>query len=106
MATTTWCRDDLEARMTRIGLGCVGLGSGADRRVADDVRLVRAAIDLGVTTFDTADVYGGGASEHVLGRAIGQRRDEVVVATKGGFVFRARPPVEQWARRRAKTLVG
>jgi aryl-alcohol dehydrogenase-like predicted oxidoreductase len=67
--------------------------------------LVEAAIDLGVTVFDTADVYGSGASEHVLGRAIRRRRDEVVVATKGGFVFRDRRPVEQWGRRRARTLV-
>lgn len=88
--------------MTRLGLGCVGLGSGADRRVAEDIRLVQDAIDLGITVFDTADVYGGGASEHVLGRALRQRRDEVTIATKGGFVFRDRAPVEQWARRRAK----
>jgi aryl-alcohol dehydrogenase-like predicted oxidoreductase len=90
--------------MTRLGLGCVGLGGGADRSVSDDVRLVQEAIDLGVTVFDTADVYGGGASEHVLGRAIRRRRDEVTIATKGGFVFRDRRPVEQWARRRAKAL--
>jgi aryl-alcohol dehydrogenase-like predicted oxidoreductase len=66
--------------------------------------LVQAAIDLGVTVFDTADVYGGGASEHVLGRAVRGRRDEVTIATKGGFVFRDRRPVEQWGRRRAKAL--
>jgi aryl-alcohol dehydrogenase-like predicted oxidoreductase len=90
--------------VTRLGLGCVGLGSGADRGVTDDVRLVQGAIDLGVTVFDTADVYGGGASEHVLGRAVRRRRDEVTIATKGGFVFRDRRPVEQWARRRAKSL--
>lgn len=91
--------------MTRIGLGCVGLGSSSDRRMADDVGLVQAAIELGVTTFDTSDVYGSGASEHVLGRAVRGRRDEVVIATKGGFVFRDRRPAEQWARRRAKKLM-
>jgi aryl-alcohol dehydrogenase-like predicted oxidoreductase len=90
--------------VTQLGLGCVGLGSSADRRVADDVRLVHAAIELGIRVFDTADVYGGGASEHVLGRALHRRRDEVTIATKGGFVFRDRRPVEQWARRRAKAL--
>jgi len=88
----------------RLGLGCVGLGSGAGRPVADDVRLVRAAIDLGVTVFDTADVYGAGASENVLGRAVKGRRDEVVIATKGGFDFRARRPAEQWARRWSKAV--
>ena len=91
--------------MTQLGLGCVSLGSGAGRREADDVRLVHAAIDLGVTVFDTADAYGGGASEHVLGRAIKRRRDEVVIATKGGFVFRDRHPAEQWARRWSKPVV-
>ena len=89
----------------RLGLGCVGLGSGAGRSVVDDVRLVRAAIDLGVTVFDTADAYGGGASEHVLGRGVRRRRDEVVIATKGGYVFRDRPRAEQWARRWAKPAV-
>jgi len=88
--------------VTRVALGCVDLGSGSGRRAADDIRLVQAAIDLGVTVFDTADVYGSGASEDVLGRAVRARRDEVLVATKGGFSFRARRPVEQWARRRAK----
>ena len=69
----------------RLALGCVGLGGGPKRTVRDDVRLVQGAIDLGVTVFDTADVYGGGASEHVLGRAVRGRRDEVIIATKGGF---------------------
>ena len=89
----------------RLGLGCVSMGSVARRRVGDDIRLVRAAIDLGVTVFDTADVYGGGASEHVLGRAVRGRRDEVVIATKGGFVFRERPAAEQSVRRHAKAVV-
>lgn len=86
----------------RLGLGCVGLGSGAGRRATDDIRLVHAALDLGVTVFDTADVYGSGASEHVLGRALRGRRDQVILATKGGFVYRGRGPAEQWARRKAK----
>ena len=89
----------------RLGLGCVSMGSVARRRVGDDVRLVRAAIDLGVTVFDTADVYGGGASEHVLGLAVRGRPDEVVIATKGGFVFRERPAAEQSVRRHAKAVV-
>lgn len=86
----------------RLALGCVGLGGGARRTVRDDVRLVQGAIDLGVMVFDTADVYGGGASERVLGRAVKARRSEVTIATKGGFVFRDRSPLEQWGRRRAK----
>lgn len=89
----------------QVGLGCVRLGGGDGRSVADDVRLVRDAIDLGVTVFDTANVYGGGASERVLGRAVRKRRDEVIIATKAGFVFRSRSAGEQWARRRAKDVL-
>jgi len=58
-------------------------------RVDDDesVRAIHRALDLGVTFFDTADTYGAGHSERVLGRALGTRRDEVVIATKWGNVF-------------------
>ncbi|MFF6977153.1 aldo/keto reductase [Streptomyces sp. NPDC008343] len=58
-------------------------------RVDDEesVRAVRRALDLGVTFFDTADTYGAGHSERVLGRALGKRRADVVVATKWGNVF-------------------
>ena len=50
--------------------------------------------------FDTADVYGAGASERVLGRALRGRRSEVVVATKGGYVFRERTRFQQSAAAR------
>lgn len=53
----------------------------------ESVRAVHRALDLGVTFFDTADVYGTGHSERVLGRALGSRRDDVVVATKWGNLF-------------------
>ncbi|NNE11595.1 MAG: hypothetical protein HKN41_05035 [Ilumatobacter sp.] len=89
----------------RVGLGCVRLGGGDGRSVGDDIRLVRGALDLGVTVFDTADVYGGGTSEHVLGRALRGRRDDAIVATKAGFVFRPRTTFEQWGRRRAKEVL-
>jgi D-threo-aldose 1-dehydrogenase len=85
-----------------IGLGCVNLGSAsAAGSEADHVRLVRAAIDCGITIFDTADVYGAGTSERVLGRAIRGRRDGLTISTKGGYVFRSRHPVEQRLRRTA-----
>ncbi|MEU6390353.1 aldo/keto reductase [Streptomyces sp. NPDC046939] len=54
---------------------------------AESVRAVRRAVDLGVTFFDTADAYGTGHSERVLARALGTRRDDVVLATKWGNVF-------------------
>lgn len=83
-----------------IGLGCVNLGSASAGLSPDDhVRLVRSALDGGITVLDTADAYGSGASERVVGRAIAGRRDSVVVSTKGGYLFRERGAVEQRARR-------
>lgn len=65
-----------------VGIGCNAFGS---RIGIDDVRaVVGAALDGGITLFDTADIYGMGASEEMLGTALGGRRDRVVVATKFG----------------------
>jgi len=66
----------------RVGLGCnnFGMRIGEDR--AGEV--VRAALDAGITFFDTADVYGGTRSEEFLGKALAGRRDEAIVATKFG----------------------
>ena len=57
-----------------------------------------------MTLFDTADAYGSGASERVLGEALRGRRDTVTIATKGGYVFRPRSPIELRARRFAGRL--
>lgn len=66
-----------------VGVGCNAFGTRID---ADAVQgVVDAALDEGVTLFDTADIYGQGQSEELLGRALGTRRDEVVVATKFGM---------------------
>jgi aryl-alcohol dehydrogenase-like predicted oxidoreductase len=54
---------------------------------AESVRAIRRALDLGVTFFDTADLYGAGHSEEVLGKALAGHRDEVVIATKWGHTF-------------------
>lgn len=54
---------------------------------AESERAVRAALDMGVTFFDTADVYGAGHSERVLGNALGAEKNDVVIATKFGNVF-------------------
>lgn len=54
---------------------------------AESVRAVRRALDLGVTLFDTADTYGAGHGERILGRALAGRRDEAVIATKWGYTF-------------------
>src|SRR5207244_8599797 len=64
------------------GLGCNNFGRRIDEARTREV--VDAALDAGVTTFDTADVYGDGKSEEFLGRALGSRRDGVVIVTKFG----------------------
>jgi D-threo-aldose 1-dehydrogenase len=92
-------------RRMRLGVGCVNLGSAGGRSTRADVRLVHEAIDLGIGVFDTADAYGNGASERVLGRALASSRDDVVIATKGGYLFRERTGVEQGARRVAGAVL-
>jgi aryl-alcohol dehydrogenase-like predicted oxidoreductase len=66
-----------------VGLGCNNFGRRLDRTATAVV--VGAALDAGITLFDTADVYADGLSEEYLGAALGSRRDEVVVATKFGM---------------------
>lgn len=66
-----------------VGLGCNNFGWRIDATATAAV--VDAAIDAGVNFFDTADRYGKGASEEFLGRALGRRRDEVIIATKFGM---------------------
>ncbi|HEY4397547.1 MAG TPA: aldo/keto reductase [Acidimicrobiia bacterium] len=63
-----------------VGLGCNNFGMRIDEERSADV--VHAALDAGINFFDTADVYGGTRSEQYLGRALGARRDEAVIATK------------------------
>jgi aryl-alcohol dehydrogenase-like predicted oxidoreductase len=88
-----------------LGFGCSRLGGAAsDGGFRDAVRLVEEAVERGVRVFDTADAYSCGLSERVLGRALRRRRDEVVIATKGGYRFRPRSRPEQLARRSVRTL--
>ena len=69
--------------VSALGLGCMGMSDtygAADE--ADSVATIHRALDLGVSFLDTADVYGDGHNEELVGRAIAGRRDEVVLATK------------------------
>jgi len=69
--------------VTIVGLGCNNFGGRTDEEASRLV--IDAALDAGVTFFDTADVYGNrGGSEEIIGRALGGRRDQVVLATKFG----------------------
>jgi aryl-alcohol dehydrogenase-like predicted oxidoreductase len=74
-----------EIRISEMILGCWALGGGytwGDQEEADSIATVHAALDLGITTFDTAEFYGGGRSEEVLGKALQDRRNSAVIATK------------------------
>jgi aryl-alcohol dehydrogenase-like predicted oxidoreductase len=66
-----------------VGLGCNNFGGRVDEQRTASV--VHAALDAGITLFDTADIYGGTRSEEYLGRALGARRDDAVIATKFGW---------------------
>jgi aryl-alcohol dehydrogenase-like predicted oxidoreductase len=68
--------------VSRVGLGCNNFGSRLDRAATRAV--IDAALDEGITFFDTADVYGGSDSERFIGAALEGRRDRVVLATKFG----------------------
>jgi len=79
--------------VSALGLGCMGMSEfygTADE--AEAVRTIHRALELGVTLLDTADMYGIGANELLLGEALHGRRDQVVVATKFGIVRTADPP--------------
>src|SRR6202453_612806 len=70
-------------KVSEVGLGCNNFGTRLDQDAATAV--VNAALDAGVTFFDTADIYGATKSEVFLAGALGARRDEVVIATKFGM---------------------
>ncbi|HVW17566.1 MAG TPA: aldo/keto reductase [Solirubrobacteraceae bacterium] len=73
--------------VSAVGLGCMPMShtyGHADE--AESIATIHRALDLGVTLIDTADVYGGGHNEELVGRAIRDRRDEVFLATKFGFL--------------------
>lgn len=81
--TATRSLGSTDVHVTTLGIGCNAFGSRID---LDRTRaVVDAAIDAGVTFFDTADTYGLGRSEELLGAALGSRRDQVVIATKFGM---------------------
>jgi aryl-alcohol dehydrogenase-like predicted oxidoreductase len=71
-----------DLRVSRVGLGCNNFGRRLDAAATRAV--IDAALDVGVTFLDTADVYGTGDSERFIGEALARRRDEVVLATKFG----------------------
>jgi aryl-alcohol dehydrogenase-like predicted oxidoreductase len=97
MTTTTRKLGRTGPEVSAIGLGCWAIGGPfifegkpdgwGTVDDAESIRAINRAVDLGVTLFDTADAYGTGHSERVLGRALRGRRDDVVIATKFGYTY-------------------
>src|SRR5436309_14523881 len=75
--------------VSAIGLGCMGMsfGYGPPKDKNEMISLIRAAIERGVTFFDTAEIYGPFANEELVGEALAPFRGQVVMATKFGFKF-------------------
>ncbi len=74
-------------RVSVLGLGCSSLGGGVFyRNDAESIRLLNRAFERGVNFYDTADSYGYGHSERLLGRAFQGRRRDIIIATKAGFL--------------------
>src|SRR5438105_13279642 len=75
--------------VSAIGLGCMGMsfGYGPPKDKQEMIELLRAAVECGVTFFDTAEVYGPFTNEELVGEALAPFRDRVVIATKFGFEF-------------------
>jgi aryl-alcohol dehydrogenase-like predicted oxidoreductase len=71
-------------RVSAIGMGCIQFGDKAD--LGETERIVGRALDLGINFFDTANVYSDGVGEEFLGKALGARRKDIVLATKVGRV--------------------
>src|SRR5262244_4172878 len=96
-------------KISKIGIGTWQFGSrewGYGSQYADQVAhaIVRRALELGVTLFDTAEIYGFGRSERILGRALGTGRESVFLATKLFPVLPVAPVVEQRAVASANRL--
>jgi aryl-alcohol dehydrogenase-like predicted oxidoreductase len=74
--------------VSAVGLGCSRLGGifSKDGSSREESHLIESAIDAGINFFDTSDLYSHGQSEVLLGKAVRRRRDDVVLATKGGYV--------------------
>ena len=87
MQTRTLGKSGLE--VSALGFGCMGISSGYGRAANrdDGIAVIRAAVERGVTFFDTAEAYGPFTNETLVGEALRPVRDRVVIATKFGFLF-------------------
>lgn len=99
MQYRTWPGTDLTVSEVGFGVWTVATGWWPETQSGDaGIRLLRQALDLGITLFDTADVYGDGAGETILRDAFADRRDDIVIASKGGYDFYNHPGAGQRER--------
>src|SRR5438128_1723385 len=95
-----------DLKISALGLGCGRLGSvtqaGGDQAA---LRLLGKALDAGINFFDTADIYGQGASESLLSKALKGHRDRVVVATKAGYCLSRRGRLAKWVKPLLRRLI-
>jgi aryl-alcohol dehydrogenase-like predicted oxidoreductase len=87
MKYRTYRNTDLTVSEVGFGLWTVSTGWWGDFTQDQAVRLMRKAFDLGITLYDAADTYGNGLSEELIAKAFGDRRDQIVIATKIGYDF-------------------
>src|SRR4051812_34324685 len=87
MQTRTLGQSGLQ--VSALGFGCMGMsfGYGPAGDEAEMIRVLRAAVDLGVNFFDTAEIYGPFTNELLVGKALAPVRSQVVIATKFGFAI-------------------
>jgi aryl-alcohol dehydrogenase-like predicted oxidoreductase len=78
-----------DLKVSEFGLGCARVGGIFQRDTADFLGLFSAALDAGINFYDTADIYSQGESEVLLGRAFRSRREDIVIASKAGYVLPA-----------------
>lgn len=83
--------------VSALGLGCMGMsfGYGPAQDKKEMIAVIRAAVEQGVTFFDTAEVYGPFANEELVGEALAPFREKVVIATK--FGWKASPATGKWS---------
>ena len=89
-----------DLNISRIGFGCMSLKLGQ----IQNENIIHRAIDLGINYFDTADLYDKGANEELLGRALNQKRNEVIIATKVGNQWRSDGSGWDWNPRKEYIL--
>ncbi|OWY62221.1 aldo/keto reductase, partial [cyanobacterium TDX16] len=99
MRTVTLGSGDAALEVSALGLGCMGMsfayGKGDDE---ESLRVLARALELGVTFFDTANMYGVGHNEALIGRWLPSVRDQVVIATKFGIVIDPEDPTKRFIR--------